>query len=539
MRLPSMKVCVKLGIAFCMGFLLFLINFESCTNGTINGKLPIQTRHHQGHTATAEIYDLHRKEDCLASFSELEEKYKTQISALKHQITDLKAELMKQAHKVQEINEPHNQKLATELDHKKIEENAEERILSDHLKVQMAKVNVNRALKDEYEVSPYSSLTTKLVYSVSGGLSHRPSERPKADRKEDLVEAVYFAINSLNSMSKSKKDFSVDNFVDGIFRNDRMVGTYYNLIFRDHSNGNYHSTQVLRPFAPLQKVKVKIMDTSRVMIYLIVPLSGRVDNFRMFVERLRVILEGGEKNIFMTIVYFGIEGLAEVKDILNRFTEATQFDNYQIVTAKGEFSRGVGLQEGVNNWEGGDVLMFFCDVDIAFTPEFLEHCRYHTLPGKSVYYPIVFSLYNPNVVYANHEYIPPLDQQYHIRKESGFWRDFGFGMTCQYKSDFRRIKGFDLDIKGWGGEDVHLYRRYLQSSLKVIRVPDPGIFHIYHPKKCNTDLTAEQYRMCIYSKALNEASHIQLGMLAFKDSINQTMVQQAYAKLHESDKQKN
>lgn len=131
-------------------------------------------------------------------------------------------------------------------------------------------------------------------------------------------------------------------------------------------------------------------------------------------------------------------------------------------------------------------------------------------------------------------------------------------MTCQYRSDFLTIGekqcnflilcfcffftyvksffhvlitipgGFDLEVKGWGVEDVHLYRKYLRSELIVMRTPVSGLFHLWHEKFCADELTPEQYRMCIQSKAMNEASHSHLGMLVFREEIENHLRKQAY-----------
>lgn len=375
-------------------------------------------------------------------------------------------------------------------------------------------LNINQ--KSEFEVIPFTAFSKDRLYQLESGMINKPEVVPMGNKKAEFLNITHKALEILNKDNVGL--YRHNDLVQGHYRIDRMVGTQYELFYKSPvGNHVFEHVQIFRPFAPLQKVQVQSYDKSKEWINLIVPLSGRVETFVQFMEMFVEQCINTDGRVFLTIVYFGEEGKEEVKQILKSTAKQHNYDHYKFIERSDGFSRGVGLLAGAEAWIDGNVLLFFCDVDVTFQPGFLDRCRLNTTPGIKVYYPIVFSLYNPSIVYSYRDDMPSWKEQQVLKRDSGFWRTFGFGMTCMYRADFLFMRGFDVKIQGWGMEDVKLYRKFSQSNLNIIRAPDHGIFHMWHEKSCDPHLPLAQYNMCLGSKALGEASHVQLGMLAFSD----------------------
>ncbi|KFP05286.1 chondroitin sulfate N-acetylgalactosaminyltransferase 1 [Calypte anna] len=511
------------------GFILFLprlvgLLVVACCSVSIVYMLACTPKGNNQQLALPRVHSPTAKEGYEAILHQREEQHRNYITSLKKKIAQLKAELQGRSKQLKNVQDQYPDPLDIRLDHSNPEKAQANLLAFLHSQINKAEVHSGVKLSTEYAAVPFESFTLQKVYQLETGLTRHPEEKPvRKDKRDELVEVIELAVGSLNNPEGDKNAkhhvYTASDFVEGIYRTEKDKGTLYELTFKGDTKHQFKKIVLFRPFGPVMEVKNENVNMADTLINVIVPLAKRASKFRQFMQNFREMGIQQDGRIHLTVVYFGKEQMNEVKSILENTSKSANFKNFTFIQLNEEFSRGKGLDVGARFWKGNNVVLFFCDVDIYFTAEFLNSCRLNTQPGKKVFYPVLFSQYNPSIIYGHHDSIPSLEQQLIIKKETGFWRDFGFGMTCQYRSDFINIGGFDLEIKGWGGEDVHLYRKYLHSNLIVIRTPVRGLFHLWHEKQCPDELTPEQYKMCMQSKAMNEASHGQLGMLVFKQEI--------------------
>lgn len=118
------------------------------------------------------------------------------------------------------------------------------------------------------------------------------------------------------------------------------------------------------------------------------------------------------------------------------FYREESFSNYTLIPVDEEFSRGRGLDIGAHAWKKGDVLMFFCDVDIHFTLEFLNTCRLHAAPSRCnrLTFVIVFmcSCFQPkvNLLVLFYRQESFLSCRVQFVQSCHCLRKFGAGSTC-------------------------------------------------------------------------------------------------------------
>ncbi len=418
------------------------------------------------------------------------------------------------------------------------------------------------SMSHEYEVVPFTHFTFTRIYPSSLALGKRVVEKPIGTKRKEIIDVLGEALKLLTHFNRT-----VDDFIEGVYATDPLIGTQYHLYFKTAKKGPsaakfYHKVTLLRPFVQSRIASNEIVSTQREVINLILPISqDRLEHLTQFLDNIQRLAKFESGRLKLFIVYFGDISVLRnycCDDILTSFYNSSSdnirlrksnYSNSNSIPIKiihlsnntMHFSRAKALHLGSEMCCKNSSLLFFCDVDLLFTTKFLERCRLNASKGKKVYYPILFSLYNPKYSriqvpnMSDDSTSPNLSNL--ISSQAGFWRDFGFGMTCQYKLDFMSVGGFaeylmsnfdDINdsnkrisriltqsklTSGWGGEDVLLYRRHLQHpKLSVIRAIDPGLFHVWHEKYCDPQvLSSEQYSSCLSTRALNEASHSQLA----------------------------
>ncbi|XP_018318487.1 chondroitin sulfate synthase 1 [Agrilus planipennis] len=300
-------------------------------------------------------------------------------------------------------------------------------------------------------------------------------------------------------------------------------------IYIRETNYTQPSTPFLPELQPLNTVLAKFKnnipilftndnDVSKTKVTFILPLSGRFETFRRFMMIYDRVCLSEDENTQLQVVLHKTETTLEdyqnTINLIHKFRQKYVNSNINFTVIEETFSRGHALQTGVTSVRDDDSILLFIDVDMVFTKSVLNRVRLNTVKSKSVYFPIVYSLYSPVITQFQNDVSQYLDYPANIVNERhGFWRQFGFGIVSLFKSDFINLGGFKTSIVGWGMEDVTFFDEAVKSTLKIVRCIDPELVHWYHPVGCDSGLGKFQRDMCIGTKAaifgsLNDTQNI-------------------------------
>ncbi|TSL10169.1 Chondroitin sulfate N-acetylgalactosaminyltransferase 1 [Bagarius yarrelli] len=363
--LLAMMVRIRLLIMITFCFILFLYK-PDCINHRKQHILPKEITNDMKHRASLQEHD---------------EGYHLYTASLNKQIFHLKYALREKRHlqkSVQKAAIMHP--VEVEITHKS---NSELEMFL-HKQLHRMKSNLSTNIPNEYAVVPFESFTLRSVCQLDTGLTKEPVRNTLRREVAGALEAALHILNGPKDKDdpQNRKTYSPRDFFEGIFQSERDKGSLYDLTFRENTSLAFRRLEIFRPFSPLQTVKEETIDTSRMLINIIVPLATRIDTFQQFMNNFRII----------------------------------KSRNFSLIHRNEKFSRGRALNMGARAWRKSNVLLFFCDVDVHFTVDFLNSCRINSQPGKRVFYPIPFNQYNPDVIYGHQ--IPSFEKQQIIGGES-------------------------------------------------------------------------------------------------------------------------
>uniref|UniRef100_A0A1A9VRT9 Hexosyltransferase n=1 Tax=Glossina austeni TaxID=7395 RepID=A0A1A9VRT9_GLOAU len=285
-------------------------------------------------------------------------------------------------------------------------------------------------------------------------------------------------------------------------------------------------------------------------IVFVLPLAARIATFKRFLQTYEHVAIEQDKNCDLLVVIFG--EFFQIKthlDLIKYLKERHIHQKINYIQLQEEFSRGVALDTATrSSYIQNDDIILFIDVDMTFTHESLQRIRMNTMQGQQVYLPIVFSQYDPRRRTTTVDSKDVSADDLEINNETGYFRQYGFGICSIFKSDImdKDINGFDKDITGWGLEDVKFLEKLVkvghrqnafmintaevapdyneQASkmrrLNIFRAPDPTLVHIYHDINCDLRLEPPQYNMCLGTKANSLGSTQLIEELFFNNPEN-------------------
>jgi len=161
----------------------------------------------------------------------------------------------------------------------------------------------------------------------------------------------------------------------------------------------YRKLRLVRPFGAMHLLSNSIFDDTK-LVHFIVAVPGLTLNLRRFLSNFEDVCAHENDRAYLLIVVCSnstkeMEAVRSAASVVQRHRHDTV--HIRVVHTRRRFDLALALDLGSRQLPSS-ALIAFADVDIRFSRAAVRRCRLHAIENRQVYYPVVFSQYDPDVV---------------------------------------------------------------------------------------------------------------------------------------------
>jgi len=221
---------------------------------------------------------------------------------------------------------------------------------------------------DKLDIADMVSQATALLGSSGHGDHGRITRLENGYRKLDLVRGIEYIIDAGISL--------VEN----------------------HTT-EYRKLRLVRPFGAMHLLSNSVFDDTK-LVHFIVAVPGLTSNLRRFLSNFEDVCVHGSDRAYLLIVVCSnntkeMEAVRSAAKVVQHRHRDTV--HIRVVHTRRSFDLALALDLGSRQLPGS-ALIAFTDIDVRFSRAALRRCQLHTVENHQVYYPVVFSQYDPDII---------------------------------------------------------------------------------------------------------------------------------------------
>jgi hypothetical protein len=349
--------------------------------------------------------------------------------------------------------------------------------------------------------TPLSNATKREMNEVVAAVTRFQAQKARESRENALISGDNVVVESM--LQRVDPSRGIDYFLQLADPESKSPG---HLMIKSEF---YHA---LREIEPPRVTSMNSPNCGSIKVNFVVatpPVSRGFQRFMLSFENSFLARNPPELVSLLVILYSDgkfkkyDKDLFSVVTLLELYRKKYPKGDLRLITTRNSYSRKETIEIASKEYPTYE-LLFLADIHVDFSMQFIERCRMNAVENEQVYFPMVFSPYDP-IEFHKLRIKFPYATKFKIGEKMGAWMPESYHLVCVFNYDL--VKVLNANQNGEESEKQHwnLLNEFIKyDQLRIFRAVEPGLVHLWQDGCKEEELGSRKRTLCQQLKLIDD-----------------------------------